>query len=312
LRVFDEGGISKVNVRFQRPATLSNAGQRNFHGRGFLVYGLPTPAADNGLELTNVARVLPGRTNPANDRENGSQRQTEVSVISSDSFEVRLRTKPVRLLDSPELRDVNADGDEALVRMDAGRDLNANGDVDFKAPGSTEYGFERFLNKHSPLIANHDLRAPRGDGEFRQTIDATRLEEGFHFLTARAYRHRDADSPAVFTDFKKVIYVDRLPPVAAFESFHPIASAPNDREVWIRSVDLTADAIAVFANLPAATTDAQILSMTSNGGGRLDRIDRALFKGVLRNLPRGSNTLTIVTFEPTGTHSIKRVTAVAP
>jgi hypothetical protein len=162
------------------------------------------------------------------------------------------------------------------------------------------------------LIGNHDLQAPRGDGEFRQSIDATRLEEGFHFLTARAYRHRVADSPAVFSDFKKVIYVDRLPPVSQFDSFHPIASAPNDREVWIRSVDLTADAVHVFANLPAATTDAQILAMTENGGGRLDRIDRALFKGVLRNLPRGSNALTIVTFEPSGTRSIKRVTAVAP
>ncbi|MGH9200589.1 MAG: alpha-amylase family glycosyl hydrolase, partial [Vicinamibacterales bacterium] len=121
LRVFQEGGMSKVNVRFQRPGTISTSGEINFHGKGFLVYGLPTAEADNGLELTNVAKVIPGHLNPANDRENGTQRQTDVSVISNDSFEVRLRTKPVRLLGSDELRDMNADGDEALLRMDAGR-----------------------------------------------------------------------------------------------------------------------------------------------------------------------------------------------
>ena len=85
---------------------------------------------------------------------------------------------PVRLLGSNDLRDVEADGDQALLRVDGGRDVNGNGTVDFKTPGTTEYGFERFVTKSSPLIGNHNLSAPRGDGEFRQTIDATRLEEG--------------------------------------------------------------------------------------------------------------------------------------
>ena len=49
MRVFEEGGVRKVNVRFQRPGTIARDGQFNFHGRGFLVYGLPTPAvADAG------------------------------------------------------------------------------------------------------------------------------------------------------------------------------------------------------------------------------------------------------------------------
>jgi len=309
LRVFEDGGVPKVNVRFQRPSTVAS-GRVNFHGRGVLVYGLPTPDAPGGLELTNVSKTLPGQTNPANDRENGLQRQTDISVITSDSFEVRLRTQPVRLLGSNDLRDVNADGDEALLRMDGGRDLNGNGTVDFKTPGATEYGFERFVTKHSPLIGNHDVNAARGDGEFRQVIDATRLEEGIHFLTARAYRHRNPDSPAVFGDFKKVIYVDRRPPESAFDSFHPVDGAPNDREAWIRSVDLTADAVHVFANLPAATTEPDILAMVNDGRGRAERIDRALFKVVLRNLPRGAVPLTIVTFEPSGNRSIRRATAV--
>ena len=44
LRVFEEGGVSKVNVRFQRPATVDNAGRSAFHGKGLLVYGVPGPA----------------------------------------------------------------------------------------------------------------------------------------------------------------------------------------------------------------------------------------------------------------------------
>ncbi len=312
VRVFAEGGVSKVNVRFQRPSSTSNSGQLNFHGKGLLVYGLATPQSDKAIELTNVAEVLPGRPSPANDRENGMQRQSAISVIRKDSFEVRLRTKPVRLLGSNALRDVNADGDEALLRLDGGLDVNGNARVDFKTPGTTEYGFERFTTKSRPLIGNHDVQGPRGDGEFRQMINASRLEEGRHFLTVRAYRHQPAGSPAVFSEFKKVIYIDRVPPVSAFDSFHPLESAPGNAEVWIRSVDFTAERVHAFANLPGTMSEAQVLSSAAGGQGRLERMDRALFKGTLQNLLTGNNTLTIVTFEPTGTRSVQRVTAVFP
>jgi len=97
-------------------------------------------------------------------------RQSDISVIRADSFELRLRTTPVRLLGSNNLRDVDADGDEALLRVDDGVDVNGNGAVDFRTPGTTEYGFERFVTKHSPLIGDHNVNAPRGDGEFRQVI----------------------------------------------------------------------------------------------------------------------------------------------
>jgi hypothetical protein len=116
----------------------------------------------------------------------------------------------------------------------------------------------------------------------------------------------------VFSAFKTVIYLDRLPPVAVFDSFHPLGSAPGDNEVWIRSVDFTADTVHVFANLPGAMPESEILALVAEGHGRLERLDRALFKGVLRGLPRGDNALTIVTFEPTGTRNIQRVTAVVP
>jgi alpha-amylase len=312
LRVFEEGGVSKVNVRFQRPGTVNNAGQNTFHGKGLLVYGVPAPVSDKGIELTNVAATLPGRPNSANDRENGIQRQSEISVISANSFEVRLRTKPVRLLNSDDLRDVDADGDEALLRLDAGVDLNGNGQVDFKAAGSGEYGFERFVTKRSPLIGNHDVRAPRGDGEFRQAIDASRLAEGPHFLTVRVYRHQPAGRPAVFSEFRKVIYIDRVAPVAVFDSLHPVQGAAGGNQVWFRSADFTADQMYAFANPADSMNDAAILAAVTDGRGRLDRIDRALFSGALPGLKKGNNSIAVVAIEPSGRRGLKRVSVAVP
>lgn len=308
VRVFQEDGVSKVNVRFQRPATIEPSGETNRHGKGLLVYGLPTPESDLGLELTSVAQVLNGAVNPATDRENGRQRQADLHVIRTDMFEARLRTKEVRLLGSDALRDVAADGDEALLRVDGGRDVNGTGTVDFKAAGSLEYGFERFRTTHRPLVGA-TLNAPRGDGVFVQRIDATRLEEGIHFLTARAYRHREDGGPAVFSEFRKVIYVDRRPPASAVDRFERVASAPSTADIWIRSLDATADSVHVLAGLPAGVTDAQIFAMVNDGRGRCDRIDRALFKGRVETSGTGAQRLTIVTIEPSGTRNIQRVTA---
>jgi hypothetical protein len=305
VRVFEEGGVRKLNVRFQRPGTIRPSGSFNFHGKGFLIYGLATPQSDEGIELTNVAETLQGKPDPVNSRENGMQRQADIDVIRADSFEVRLRTKAVRLLGSDDLRDVAADGDQALLRVDAGLDINGNGTVDFKTPGTTEYGFERFVTKSDPLIRNRDLNGPRGDGEFRQVVDAAQLGEGVHFLLVRAYRHQPAGSPAVFGEFKKVIYIDRRPPVSEIEKI-------DDGGVWIRSSDQTATSVHVFANLPGDRTEAQILADVDRGEGRLDQIDRALFRGEVAGLRAGQNELTVVTFELSGNHSIQRLTAAAP
>ena len=34
LRVFNDGGVNKINVRFQRPATVDTSGKFKFHGKG--------------------------------------------------------------------------------------------------------------------------------------------------------------------------------------------------------------------------------------------------------------------------------------
>ena len=310
LRVFREDGVSKVNVRFQRPATVGTSGQTSRHGRGLLVYGLPAPESELGIELTNVASMLAGSPAPTTERENGRQRQADIHVIRNDTFEVRLKTRPVRLLGSNDLRDVAADGDEALLRIDAGRDLNGTGAVDFRTGGTLEYGFERFRTTHRPLVGAN-LDAPRGDGVFVQRIDATRLEEGVHFLTARAYRHRPDAGPAVFRDFRRVIYVDRRPPPVAIERAARVPSS-GDADVFIRSVDATANSVHVFAALPSATSEAQLVAMVSEGKGRADRIDRGLFRIRVPAAGAGPHQMTIVAMEPSGSRSIQRLSVTVP
>jgi hypothetical protein len=208
------------------------------------------------------------------------------------------------------LRDVEADGDNALLRVDGGRDVNGNGAVDFRAPGTTEYGFERFVTKRSPLVGSGGVNGPRGDGEFRQTIDATRLEEGLHFLTARAYRHRTDGGPTVFSDFKRVVYIDRRAPVAAIESVRRVNT--NEVEVVVRSQDGTADTLHVMVNLAATVDEPGVLALVKQGRGRADRIDRALFRMTLRDVAAGVHALTTVAFEPNGTHNVQRLDVKIP
>ena len=302
------GGDGRVEITIPRNRNANG----DFHGRGYTVYGLPTPQAQNGLELTNVAMTLAGDGTPTNNFENGTQRQSDVHVIKADSFRVRLQTREVRLLGQDSLRDTWADGDNALLKLDGGRDVNGNGQVDFRTPGGVTYGFERFGDKSSPLIGPQGLGGPRGDGEFLQTIDTTRLEEGYHFLEARAFRHRTDNGPAVFSGFKKVIYVDRLRPVSQVASFEPWQAGRNqDRDLVVRSVDETADTVHVLLNLPADLGEQQVLAMVGQQN-RASQTDRDLFKYGFTDIKNGNNVATVVTFEQTGTYNVQRIPGLNP
>ena len=310
IQVFDDGGVSKVNVRFPRNANANG----EWTGAGYLVYGLPTPEAPAGLELIGVDSILAGNTIANNDLENGTQRQTDLHVVTADQLNVRLQTVEVNLLGS--MRDAWADGDNALLKLDQGRPINnlnpnsTSSGVDYDQPDSVVYGFEQFEQKSSPLIGPGGLGDTgwQGDGEFLQTIDVTQLEEGNHFLEARAFRHRTDNGPGVFSSFKKVIYVDRLPPDSTVASFEPWDAAIHEnRDLVVRSLDKTANNVHVFLNLPAGTTDAQVMEMANNGQGKATTHDRDLFKYGYSNVPHGNNVATIVSFEATGNSNIQRV-----
>jgi hypothetical protein len=151
-----------------------------------------------------------------------------------------------------------------------------------------------------------------GNGQYAQSIDASSLSEGYHYLTVRAFRHRTDGGPAVYQDFKEILYVDRLKPVSSVSTFKPFGAGTGDNDIWLRSDDQTADGMHVFLNLPANLTDAQIMSMVNAGQGKTDKIDRDVFKTGFFGVPNGNNVATVVTFEITGNSNIQRYTGVKP
>ncbi|TWT82989.1 cytoplasmic alpha-amylase [Planctomycetes bacterium CA13] len=292
-----------INIRVPRNANANG----DFHGNGYVIYGLASPQALAGLEILGTSSVLPGTVPAAENYANGVTRLSDLNVISGDSFDVRLMTNEVRLLGLDALRDVYADGDHAILRIDGGTDVNGNGQVDFVVPGDAGYGFELFGDKASSLIGVDGISGPRGDGEFLQTVDATTLSEGVHFVEARAFRHRTDGGPAVFSDFRKSIYVDRLAPLSAVKSFEPWQEGVNEnRDLIIQSLDKTADSVHVFLDLPAGLSDAEVLALTAGGNGNTRQIDRDQFIYGFSGLSHGNHAVTTVTYEQTGTFNVQR------
>ena len=287
-----------VNVSF----LASNGGDH-----GYLVYGLQAP--QGAVTLGGVSQVLKGNATPTltgtadqQAYQNATTLLSDIDVVKGNSFNVTLNTTAVTLPNG--VRDKNADGDNALLKLDGGLDVNGNGHVDYTTPNTTSYGFEQFTGTNSP-----GLYSTTGNGTYAQTIDTTGLSEGYHYVTVRAFRYRDDGGPAVYQDFKETIYVDRFKPVSAVDSFHPYSGAGNN-DIWIRSTDETANSVHSYLNLPATTTDSQILAMVSAGQGANDQIDRDVFKTGFNAVPNGNNVVTVVTYEIDGNYNIQRFTGI--
>ncbi len=310
VEVLGSAGSRYVNARF-----LRNDGK----DQGYLVYGLPTPRSAAGVEFSGsgVGGVIAGEAPPsfqggesssqiaAIHEANATSRLADMRVINSGSFTVRLATQAVTLAGG--YRDRGADGDQAMLRINEGLDLNGSGGVDVTAPGDVSYGFENFTTTRLTGFSQSS-----GNGLYEQAIDASLLPEGMNFLTVRAYRQRSDGGPAVYSDFKQVLYVDRLEPEAAFDQFVPFSGGTGNNDVWIRSTDGTADRVNVFQNIPASVTDATILAWVNAGQGTTDKIDRDIFKTGFFGVPNGNNAYTVVTREITGTYNIQRLTGRRP
>jgi hypothetical protein len=301
----------QVTLRIPRNST---------HGLGYVIYGVAAPQGT--LSLTNVAATLAGATPSA--ANNGTARLAGIDVITSSSFNVQLNTSPVTLPapmgEANPVRDVHADGDTALVRIDDGLNVNGVAGIDNVTPGSVGYGFEEFTTTRTPgFVWDGGANVGTGSGLYVQTIDATQLSEGRHYVTVRAFRHRNASTggdggPAVYTDFKRTIYVDRLPPEPALVSFDPYVSDPNNnanRDLVIRSVDGTANSMRFFLDVGAALTESQILQMVQNGQGiQAGLYDRDSFVSGYTNVRKGNHAVTVVTYEPTGNYTVRRFSGI--
>lgn len=300
------------------------------HGSGYVIYGVAPPQGElkvtdaSGAELTTV---LPGHTptpgeggpmGPSDNTLNGVTRLTDITVVTDDSFKLRVETGAVTLAGG--IRDVHADGDFAQFRIDDGRDKDGNVLADVVTPGDVAYGFTNFTDTHEPGFFN-TTGPDAGHGLYEQTIDTTKLAEGRHYLTGRVYRHRDTGTnqgdpstngdggPAVFSDFREVIYVDRLEPESEVVSFEPFATAPGEtanRDLITRSTDKTADNMHIFLDLPAGVSDAEVLQMALGGSNDAGEYDRDRWIYGFFGVSHGNHVATVVTFEPTGRSSVRR------
>ncbi len=283
-------GDGTVNLRV--PRNMSPAGVQ--HNSGYLIYGAAGP--QGSLSLHDVDSTIAPET--PNEQTNGTARLTPIDVITADQFNVQLDTLAVNHLGS--IRDSFADGDNALIKIDQGIDLNATPGIDFTSGDLA--GFETFTTFKQPGFFQSD-----GIGQYVQTIDTTDLSEGTHFLEIRAFRHREpGEGPEIYSPFRKVFYVDRLDPESAIESFHPITLGVNEnRELIIRSLDQTANNIHVLFDLPAATSDAEIIEMLDQTN-QTTQIDRDLFSQSHNGLTHGNHVATVVSFELSGNVNIQR------
>jgi alpha-amylase len=281
-----------VNIRVPR--------NRNANGtetdKGYVIYA---PSGPQGvLQLNGVDHIIPGETpTPAT---NGTARLASIPVITGNSFQVELDTNAVNLLGNPQFRDHAADGDNALFKIDGGLDVTGNGFVD-TTPGSVAYGFQQFTTVHSPGYFNAD-----GNGQFVQTIDTSMLSNGMHYITVRAFRHRNPGEAPIFTDFRVAIYVDHGAAGAALSSFNPLVPGVNEnRRLTVRSTDLRVNNIHVYFDLPAGLTNAQVLSLAGSGS-QANRIDRDLWTRDVNGLTNGNDVATVITFQVDGHATVQR------
>ena len=122
---------------------------------------------------------------------NATTRLATLPVVTANTINIRLDTQAVTLPDG--FRDVNADGDNAVLRVNQGVDTNGNGHIDYTTPGSVVYGFEEFAAANK----SPGYGSATGNGWYQQAIDATNLPEGYNFITVRAFRHGDGRAGGV-------------------------------------------------------------------------------------------------------------------
>lgn len=298
--VVDSQGRITFNVPRNRNVNGVN------HGKGYVIYTLPTPQGT--LEIQNRSATVAGGT--PNASSNGTTRLASLDVVTADEFTVRLQTTPVLI---GGYNDINAGGNSAVFSINGGvdanganNDLNGNGNVDHRTPGSVIYGFEEFTTKKSPLVGGGP-NGTAGDGEFLQQIDATKLIEGFNYLEVRAFRSRPANEPPVYSSFKKVVYVDRLPAVTSVAGI--VNTGGNDRALRVNNPDGTVDSFHAFLDLGSALSDAQILSLIG-GASQGANIDAGLFSKTFANVGTGNHNVVYVTYEPSGRVAISRQSGV--
>jgi alpha-amylase len=257
------------------------------HHKGYVIYGPATPSGV--LEVSPIASTLPA--DPASVK-SFQRRLTPIDVVTGNTFTLRLRTTKTDPLDP-------SWDDNAMFKF-AGtwRDLNGNGSVDFPESDAFIPGFENFLTFKQTLFANPGLT----EGRYEQTISTSLLPEGYNYIRCVAFRQRPGGTDPLYTEFRKVIYVDRLPPsVTLLNAGVPINQPINTFRVVAN--DRTTTRVHVHVNLPLSTDP--VAASTPGSASQCTQFDRREFRRTVSGLQTGLNRVTVVAFEATGSSSVQ-------
>lgn len=276
-----------------------NSDDGNSTGDGYVIYA---PASPQGaLTINGTSKTIPGGTPTA--ATNGTTELSPIDVVTGNSFQIQLNTNNVNLLGNSALHDQDANGDNALYKIDGGVDAAGTGFVDTN-PGNVAYGFQQFTTTHNPGYFSAD-----GNGEYVQTINTANLTNGYHYIDVRAFRHRNPGEPPIFTDFKVTIYVDHSPTTTQLVSFNNVTPGVNqDKLLTVEATDSRVNNVHVLFDLPAGLTDAQILAMIGSAN-QANQIDRDLWTIEDGGLTSGNHVVTVVAYQIDGTASIQRFDA---
>jgi glycosidase len=250
------------------------------HGKGYLVYAEALPDA----EVTFIGADGTIDPDPANFPD-FLQRLNEATVITGDSFEIRVQTAAGDPLDP------NTD-DNALFAFDQrNTDSNGNGSVDIPSNSSVIGGYENFLTVNSPLFGSGN-----SFGLYRQTIDATQMSEGYHYLSVIVFRRRDAGTTPIFREVRKVIYIDRqAPDVDLAESGMTLDDARP--QFTVNLLDRTTQSVHMFLNLDAGVDPLSLVDVSN----QVIPYDRFTYRYIFdTDLNPGANTVTVVAIEDSG------------
>ncbi len=254
------------------------------HGKGYLVYAEALPTAVVSF-IGADGTIGPDPVNFPD----FMQRLNEITVITDDSFEIRVQTTQT------DEGDPNTD-DNALFAFDQrNTDSNGNGSVDIPTTSSVIGGYENFLTVNSPLYGSGN-----GFGLYRQVIDATQMSEGYHYLSVIVFRRRDAGTTPIFREVRKVIYIDRMPPAIELEQAG--MTFEDDRpQFTVNLHDRTAKAIHMFLNLDEGVDPLPLVDVSN----QVIPYDRYTYNYTF-DLPldEGENTVTVVAIEDSGNAAV--------
>jgi len=250
------------------------------HGKGYVIYSESLPVADVTF-IGEDSTIDPDPTSFPD----FLQRLNNASVITSDSFEIRVQTTAGDSLDP------NTD-DNALFAFDQrNTDSNGNGSIDIPTTSSVIGGYENFETVNAPLFGSGG-----SFGLYRQSIDATQMSEGYHYLSVIVFRHRNAGTTPIFREVRKVIYIDRLAPEVELEQAGMTFDV-NRPQFTVNLLDRTAKQIHMFLNLDDGIDPLSLVGSAN----QVIPYDRYIYNYSFDNvLVEGENTVTVVAIEDSG------------